>query len=182
LEWIYPDSWQIWELYNTAYKVGAVPVLIAPRIHGSCFQLFKALGAFARATYYFFMKEDAPSLIDSWLKGKERDFMQRLKFSPCKNESINSDNFPERFSALSFLLGKTIPDNVDDFSEQLNKKSKKIVLLLNKDFKFLLSKSPDVDVKQRHDRINKMLSLKIGRTNDIKKMIQRNEGFLNKRL
>jgi len=43
-QWIYPYSNEIWSLYKDSNEKDYFPILVAPRVHGICYSLFKTIG------------------------------------------------------------------------------------------------------------------------------------------
>ncbi len=177
-EWIYPDSWQIWDLFETAYKKKCIPVLIAPRIHGACFQLFKTLGMFARANYYIFTDKTMKEIKTIVLK-KKKTSLPNLSLG--KFEPLNADNFEKRFDNLKQLLTIIIPEHLDAFTLRQIASSKKIISSLNKDLlDSLVLETSKLNAIQRNQRIGKILSFKLGHLKNIRKMIKQNEIVIKK--
>lgn len=49
-EWVYPESWPVWKTIGAAIELDAMPILVARRIHPTCFPLFKKIGMLGHET------------------------------------------------------------------------------------------------------------------------------------
>jgi len=167
--WFYPDSSQIWELIDLAGKEKCIPILIAPRIHGSCYQLFKAIGMYARSSYFYFTGKS----IDTILKEKDERQIFNNNLHLGKTKLIFDVMKGEEFSNIVHILN--MPKNYDEIFSRLINKIKK----LNDGFLALKkSKDENINIQERMKRIKSILSMKIGRLNSVKEMVYRNENLI----
>jgi len=175
--WVYPESWQIWDLFHKANLDNAIPVLIAPKIHGACFPLFKAIGMFARASYYLFIDKSLEEIKSAVLDQTENDFCQLSRISFGKIDNLPSKYRDERFAGAKHLLTEIIPNYHDSFMIKLNRAIGKINRLPEK------FKNPSkfvIEPKERIQKIKELLGLKLGHLKSVGEMIKRNELiFLN---
>ena len=172
-EWIYPDSWQIWGLFEKARLDSLIPILIAPKIHGACFPLFKALGIFARAEHDLFIEKSLQEIRNIVLNKEENDYFFIKKILPCKIDCLSSTSNSERFLGIKQLLSMTIPKYYDVFAKNFTKATVKVNNFSLDKF----SNIPNTEIKleERMQRIKDLLKLKIGHFKTIKNMIKRNE-------
>ncbi|MGB3113354.1 MAG: hypothetical protein WBC00_01870, partial [Candidatus Omnitrophota bacterium] len=175
--WVYPDSWQIWDLFHRASLDRSIPVLIAPKIHGACFPLFKAIGMFARASHYLFTDKGLEEIKNAVLDQTENDFCQLGRISFGKIDGLPSKYRDERFAGVKHLLTEIIPNYHDSFMIKLNRAIGKANRLPEK------FKNPSnfvIEPKERIQKIKELLGLKLGHLKSVGDMIKRNEIiFLN---
>lgn len=179
-EWVYPDSNAIWSLFKKAFKIKCIPILLAPHIHGSCFQLFKNLGMFARANYYLFMPDKRNKIIESITNPEEQRILDLSNFKFGRYESIKSGLTYGEFHVLTKLLSSTIPKYYDSFSISLEKMSRKLIPLLSEEFKeFVVQEKESWEINDRINSVRKFIALaKLGRVTELKKMIRRSEKLI----
>ena len=179
-EWIYPDGYEIWSLFEKGFEVGSIPILLAPNIHGSCFQLFKDLGMFARSNYYVFLSDELHKVIDSTARREEKEVLDFSNFKLGRYESVKSKLAYGEFDVLAKLLSITIPKYYESFCSNLDMMSRKIVPLLGGELKFLLvAKKRSEEIKQRVQSLKKILMLvKLEKVIEMRKMIRRNEKLI----
>ncbi len=178
--WLYPDSHEIWSLFAEAFRVKSIPVLIAPRIHGSCFQLFKSIGMFARANYYIFMPDTLSNIISSMVTAEEKSILDLSGFKLGRYENIKSELAYGEFDILKKLLSVTIPQYHTIFCENLVKRFKKLIPLLNEASNdFFAHTNQARKEMDRVKAISKFIEIaKLGRILEIKKMIKRNQRLI----
>lgn len=175
--WVYPDSWQIWDLFYKANLDKSIPVLIAPKIHGACFPLFKAIGMFARASYYLFIDKSLDEVKSEVLDQTEKDSCQLGRFSFGKVDSLPSKYRDERFASVKHLLIEIIPNYCESFLIKRNRAVGK-VNRVSEDLKD--SSKFAIEPKERIQKIKELLGLKLGHLKSVGDMIKRNELiFLN---
>ena len=175
IEWIYPDAWQIWRLAEDASEKKCVALLVAPRIHGSCFQLFKALGLLARTNYYFFTEKSMNKI----RKGIIKSDMVDIDLSLGKIASPSEDAFANSFSNIEHLLTQTVSKYYDTSYTRFAEKFDRIQSLVTKKAKLLLNRpETGFTVIDRIKKIKTVLSMKIGHLNAIKDMVKRSEGLI----
>jgi hypothetical protein len=176
-DWIYPDSYEIWDLFQKAFNSRCIPILLAPRIHGCCFQVFKNLGMFARANYYLFISDKYNTIIESVADTETRRILDfsNLKFGQYEN--IKSELAYGEFQVLTKLLSSTIPKYHESFSVNLERMYKRLIPLLSEDLKELFNKKRTyLDMKERLGFIRKFVNLvPLGKITELKKIIKRNE-------
>lgn len=181
-DWIYPDSWQIWDLLQKAHKEGYISVLIAPRIHGSCFPLFKALGIFARLTYYLFTDQGAHEISNGILNEDEKRIISYNNISLCKISSLSGGSRHQAFDGIKQLLETVVPRYFEAFKLRFDKTRKKIIPLLSAQLKHLLDpESSTLKAPQRISRIESILNLRIGHLNILRNLVKRHKS-LHKRV
>jgi hypothetical protein len=178
---IYPDSWQLWDLFQKAHKEDCIPVLIASRIHGSCFPLFKALGIFARVTYCLFTDQSAEEIKNTVLNEDEKRLFSFKNISLCKINSMPGGSGNPVFEGVKQLLEVVVPGYFEAFKLRFDKTTKKIAPLLDGQFKYLLgSESSNLRTSERISRIENILTLKIGHLNIIRDLVKRHKNLNNK--
>lgn len=64
--WLYPYSSEIWSLRKDAAKTGATPIVLAKRIHGVSFPMFKVNGIIGFNSYASFLPERTITKIESY--------------------------------------------------------------------------------------------------------------------
>lgn len=178
-EWVYPFSWHIWELFREAGKNGCIPVLVASRIHGSCFPLFKAIGILARATYGIFSEKNLDEITDKVLDGTEKALLSFHKISPGRINRLSKESASQGLEGLEQLLGTVVPANFESFKKRFDQTSKKISPHINDKFQYLLDpQSSKLDVMERIARIKGILAMKLGHLNALQDVIKRHEEFI----
>jgi len=178
-EWIYPFSWQIWEIFQEAGKKGCSPVLVAPRIHGSCFPLFKAIGILARATYGIFSEKNLDEITNKVLDNTEKDLLSFHKVAPGKIYHLSKESAAKDLEGLEQLLGTVVPAYFESCKRRFDQTSKKVSLHINNKFQYLLDhKSSKLDVEERIARIKSILTLKLGHLNALQDVVKRHEEFV----
>lgn len=179
-EWIYPDSYEIWDLFKRAFSLKCIPILLAPRIHGSCFQVFKNLGMFARANYYLFITDKYNGVIESLAEAEEKRIIDLSSLKFGQYENIKSELIYGEFQVLTKLLVSTIPKYYKSFSINLEKMYKKLIPLLDVDLsEFIRAKDKVMDAKEKISSISRFISLvPMGRITELKKIIKRNEKLI----
>lgn len=115
-EWFYPDNNEIWELYKHSAKIDSIPIMLAPYFHGTCFQLFKSIGIFARSTYINLIDTNNYSLIQNIKIGR---------FVPIEQMADSKE-----LIELSYLLTVTIPQLYLSFGKHLKQSYIKILPIL----------------------------------------------------
>lgn len=181
-DWIYPDSWQLWDLLQKAHKENCIPVLIASRIHGSCFPLFKAVGIFARITYCIFTEQSAEEIKNTVLNEDEKRLFSSKNISLCKINSISGGSGSPAFEGVKQLLETVVPGYLEIFKFRFDKIAKKIIPLLDGSFKHLLRpENSTLRTTERISRIENILTLKIGHLNVIRDLAKRHKN-LNKKI
>ncbi|OGC11235.1 hypothetical protein A3K48_01765 [candidate division WOR-1 bacterium RIFOXYA12_FULL_52_29] len=80
-----------------------MPILLAPKIFGSCFQLFKILGMFARANYYIFLP---------------CNYTEKISF--VRHEYVSERTEDHQLIELNDLLENVIPKYLIAFKEKHN--------------------------------------------------------------
>jgi len=177
----YPDSWQLWDLFQKAHKEDCIPVLIASRIHGSCFPLFKALGIFARVTYCLFTDQSAEEIKNTVLNEDEKRLFSFKNISLCKINSMPGGSENPAFEGVKQFLEVVVPGYFEAFKLRFDKTAKKIAPLLDGQFKHLLSsESSNLRTTERISRIENILTLKIGHLNIIRDLVKRHKNLNNK--
>ena len=176
-EWIYPDSHILWTLFEKALEKKHIPVLIAPYIHGSCFQLFKSLGMFARANYYLFTPEKVNKNMEFVTNHDGVASEHLLNFSYKRCESVRATLAYGEFDVLAQLLSSTIPAHYHSFFASSEKMFKKLLLSENTAVKDLILNNKRLERGEMQSRIeffSQLLdSVSLGRITEIKKMLKR---------
>lgn len=177
-EWIYPFSWQIWEMFQEADKKGCIPVLVGPRIHGSCFPLFKAIGILARATYGIFSEKNLDEIINKILDTAEKAHLSYRKVAPGKIYCLSRES-TDGLEGVKQLLSAIVPDYFVPSKKRFDQTSKKISPALDVKLQYLLDhKSSKLDVEERISRIKNILTLKLGHLNALQDVVRRHEALM----
>lgn len=179
-EWIYPDSSAIWSLISKASKNGCIPVLLAPHIHGSCFQLFKSLGMFGRANHFVFISQRQKGVVESVSVpvGTEKLYLVGFKFGRLENIAAQSayGELPE----LTELLSSTIPRFYHSFSANLEKTYQKLMPLVVKRLGEQVTRQKEHrSMAVRLDSLSHFLaSAKLRGVVELRKMIKRDRALI----
>lgn len=177
-EWIYPFSWKIWEMFQEAGKKRCLPVLVGPRIHGSCFPLFKAMGILARATYGIFSEKSLDEMIDKVLDSADKAYLSYRKIAPGKIYCL-SHKSAEGLNGVEQLLSIIVPAYFVSSKKRFYQTSKKISSVINVKLQYLFDcKSSELDVEERIARIRSILALKLGHLNTLRDVVKRHEEFI----
>ena len=178
-EWVYPFSWHIWELFQEARKNGCIPILVASRIHGSCFPLFKAIGILARATYGIFSEKNLDEITDKTLDNAEKALLSFHKVAPGKIYRLSKESAVQGLEGLEQLLGTVVSTYFEASKKRFDQMSKKISPHINDKFQYLLdSQSSKLDVMERIARIKGILAMKLGHLNALQDVVKRQEELL----
>lgn len=177
-EWIYPFSWQIWEMFQEAGKKRCIPVLVGPRIHGSCFPLFKAIGILARATYGIFSEKSLDEIIGKVLDSAEKAHLSYRKIAPGKIYCLSNES-TEGLAGVEQLLSTIVPAYFVSSKKRFDQTSKKIGQVLTVKMQYLFNrKSSKLHVEEKIARIRKILALKLGHLNALQDVVKRHEEFV----
>jgi len=178
-QFFYPFSWHIWELFQEARKNGCIPILVASRIHGSCFPLFKAIGILARATYGIFSEENLDEITDKTLDNAEKALLSFHKVAPGKIYRLSKESAVQGLEGLEQLLGTVVSTYFEASKKRFDQMSKKISPHINDKFQYLLdSQSSKLDVMERIARIKGILAMKLGHLNALQDVVKRQEELL----
>lgn len=178
-EWIYPDSWQVWDLFKKASLDASIPLLIAPKIHGACFPLFKATGILARATYGLFSEKSLDEVKDKFLDNNEKAMYSTQNIAPGKIYCLSYDSGAKGLESLQQLLEIVLPAHFESCKIRSLKTSKKINHLFHDKLKHLFDcQSSNIDVAGRITRIKDILSLKLGHLNVLQEAANRHEALI----
>lgn len=178
-EWLYPDSWQIWDIFQKANMEHCGPILIAPKIHGSCFPLFKALGVLARTTYSPFTEQSMDEIKEEVLNKKDKALISVREVSPIKVNSLAINSTAQSLKGIEQLFTIAIPKYLDEFKIRFEKSAKRIIPHLLADLKPLLNDKEDIiKPTERLLRIKGILALKVGHLNLVKDFVKRNEDLI----
>ncbi|MDD5131286.1 MAG: hypothetical protein PHH44_01350 [bacterium] len=179
VEWIYPDSWQIWDVYQKANKERCIPIIVASKIHGSCFPLFKALGVLARTTYGPFTEQSIDEIKEEVLNKKDKALLSVRAVLPIKVNSLSNNSAAQSLKGIKQLLTSAIPDYLDQFAIRFDKSAKRIVPCLLAELKPLLDdKINSLKPAERLSRIKGILALKVGHLNLVKDFVKRHEDLI----
>lgn len=177
-EWIFPFSWQIWEVFRDAGKLRCVPILVASRIHGSCFPLFKAIGILARSTYGIFSEKNVKKIIDRTLSNMEKVEFVYPKIGPGRfyclfNQSIDG------LEGVEQLFSRIVPTYFNSSKKRIDHTTKKIIRILNTPLQHLLDQqSSKLKGQEKIARINEILTLKLGHLNTLQDVVRRHEALI----
>ncbi len=178
-EWIYPFSWHLWELFREAGKNRCVPVLVAPRIHGSCFPLFKAIGILARATYGLFSEKNLDEIKEKNLDASEKALLSFQRIAPGKIYCLSHAVVAKDLEGFKQLLVTVVPAYFESCKKRFDQTSKKIGTHFNDKFQYLLDpQSSKLDVMERIARIKDILTLKLGHLNALQDVVKRQEDLI----
>lgn len=179
-EWIYPDSWHIWDIFQRAHRKGCIPVLVAPRIHGSCFPLFKSIGVLARMTYGVFAEQSIDEIKTKVLNDAEKDLLFLRAKSLPRIYSLSQSAEMQCFDGVKQLITISIPKYINTFKIRFEKMEKKIIPYLKNELKHLLNCHTFVlEPSERLLRIKDILSLKLGHLNAIQDFVRRHEELIS---
>lgn len=178
-EWMFPDSWQIWDIFQKANREHCVPILISSKIHGSCFPLFKALGILARTTYGPFTMQRLEDIKSAALTKIDKDSHLMEKISYIKVNPLLNNTMSQSLKGIEQLLIVGIPEYLDEFKIRFEKSAKKIMPHLLADLKPLLDDKEDtLKPAERLSRIKGILIYKVGHLNLVKDFVKRHEDLI----
>lgn len=178
-EWIFPDSWQIWDTFQKAYKERCVPILVASKIHGSCFPLFKVLGILARTTYGPFTEQSIDEIKAEVLNKQDKALLSVREVLPIKVNSLSNASATQSLKGTGQLLTSAIPEYLDEFKIRFEKSAKKVMPHLLAELKPLLDdKEDNLEPAERLSRIKGILALKVGHLNLVKDFVKRHEDLI----
>jgi len=177
-EWIYPFSWQIWEMFQAAGKKRCIPVLVGARIHGSCFPLFKAIGILARSTYGIFSEKSLDEIVDKVLDSAEKAHLSYRKIAPGKIYSLSHES-TEGLAGVEQLLSTVVPAYFVSSKKRFDQTSKKMSPILTAKMQYFFDRnSSKLNVEEKIARIKKILTLKLGHLNALQDVVNRHEEFI----
>lgn len=177
-EWIYPFSWQVWEVFQAAGKQKCIPVLVASRIHGSCFPLFKAIGVLARSTYGIFSEKNHEKIVDKVLDSNEKSLLLYRKVAPGKFYCLSQAETKD-LEGVKQLLLTVVPAYFSSSKKRFDQTVKKINPILNAPLQYLLDpQSSRLGVKEKVARIKGILTLKLGHLNALQDVVKRHEALI----
>jgi len=178
-EWIYPFSWQIWELFEEARKKECIPVLVAPRIHGSCFPLFKAIGILARATYGLFSEKSIGEIKESVLSADEKKLLSLRNIAIGKVYCLLRGEAEQYLECLKQLLEVAIPAYFESCKIKAGITQKKLGRFpKDKLLNLFNSQGRKLSAKEKISSIENILTLKLGHLNSLKEVVKRHEALI----
>ncbi len=163
-DWIYPESSEIWSLHTKASQINCIPILLAPRIFGSCFQLFKNIGMYGRSNYYIFL----PNNFKTSMIVINNNAINLSKYIFSRYETIMKRMEYNIFNELDDLLVKIIPNSAPIFIANYNRKRKTIDSFASD---ILLNEGRSI--KNRLSLLNQLLGAKILKGKNIRELIKK---------
>jgi len=173
-EWIYPFSGQIWKLFKEAGNKECIPVLVAPRIHGSCFPLFKAIGILARSTYGLFSMKSSDEIKESVLNTDERELLSIRNITVGKIYCLSRGEADQYLECLRQLLEIAIPAYFEPCKIKVGITQKKLSRLpQDVVVNFSGFQGSKQNVKEKISSIESILTLKLGHLNPLQALVKK---------
>lgn len=88
-DWLYVNDKRLWDFFEKASRIKAVPVILCPYMHKSCFSLFKKAGIYGRSLYYCFLDKNVEGVVKDTLSEEERKKVLSRRFGLEKIHDIN---------------------------------------------------------------------------------------------